>query len=134
MESRQAAEDSTTPHIFRLPVEALLYIFEQMIRFWFDERPYNALQNPRQLEMRNILFQFYSWWRDIVINQSSCSMGFHIIRHGPPTFLDWIQLCLLRSGRHDLHLAIGSTTNGFNALPADFSPRKRGIEVRPLAI
>jgi hypothetical protein len=41
---------------------------------------------------------------------------------GTPTSLNWIRLCLLRSGRHDLHLAI--YTN-FDPLPSNFSLRKQ---------
>jgi len=44
---------------------------------------------------------------------------------GPPTSLNWIRLCLSRSGRHDLHLAMNIRGAGLKPIPYNFSIRKQ---------
>jgi len=118
------SEDCTTPHIFRLPVEILQYIFRQAVLCSFDKDPTMHFET---LDLsRCSLSSVCSWWRDIVISHhvlwasiSYASFG------GIPTPLNWIRLCLLRSGRHDLHLAIDTSSGDFNPLPSNFSLRKQ---------
>lgn len=123
---------STTPHIFRLPVEVLEHIFHQVILYSFDEDPtrYSSSLDISRCALSSVC----SWWRDVVINQHVLWASISYVNNdGSPTSLNWIRLCLLRSGRHDLHLAIDFTSHDLRPFPVKFSLRNRNSTAGHLA-
>jgi hypothetical protein len=123
MEGRRSV-GSTTLHIFSLPVEVLQHIFHQAIFYLFDEDP---IRYSRSLDSsRCALSSVCSWWRNIVINYHILWASISYVNNdGSPTSLNWIRLCLLRSGRHDLHLAIRFTSDDLPHFPVSLSVRNR---------
>lgn len=99
---------SAPTHISRLPVEVLLHIFEQTSLYPFDEDP---LMHSKSLDSSRLaLSHVCSWWRRIVINHRVLWASIpYRSKNGLATPLEWIWLCLRRSGRQDLHLAIDFT-------------------------
>jgi len=101
-DSRQI--DSAPNHTLRLPVEILQFIFEQATLCLFDDHPF---EHRKSLDNSRItLSSVCSWWRKVVINHHRLWASISYEENGAPKSLEWIRLCLRRSGRHDLHLAI----------------------------
>jgi hypothetical protein len=107
---------SASPHIFRLPVEVFPFIFELATLYLFNEDPFEHSKVPRQFKIH-----VCSWWKDIVVNHPILWASISYVHNdGLPTSLNWLRLCLRRSGRHDLHLAIDFTIpdlHPFSGLP-----------------
>ena len=124
---------SASIHIFCLPVEVLQYIFEQAILSLFGEDPFSR---PKSLDSsRFALSSVCSWWRDIVINHHIlwASISYSYVNNdGSPPSLNWIRLCLRRSGRHSLHLAMDFTGPGLDRSLGDLSLRGRNSTIGQL--